>query len=257
MSLILLGSLLLISISTFASDKLIGCDLNKMKWVGIPFDSNGVLNPKCKPQILYSWVGSSNTIDQDDYKWPFRRKTAIFFHRTPLATSLYGSFSYRVKLKSNINYKLVPWNEAHYKCLYPEAEKKVTVYVNQDKNGFSEYVLCSDEPVESWSLGMNEHLLEMKREFNLIKRNGALNVDGFLNPNTRKYGCSSCFQRYTVHDARNDGSESTILKSINLMKTFVESNRGKVFNLKDKRYYTDGIKAEEHFETSLKLPFHK
>ena len=71
----------------------------------------------------------------------------------------------------------------------------------------------------------------MKREFNLIKRLGALNLDGFLTPNTQKYSCSDCFQRYTINDARNDGSESTILKSIDLMKHFTDSDQGRVYNL--------------------------
>ena len=233
------------------------CNLEEMKWVGMPFDKSGKFQPDCKPQILYSWLDSPNTINQSDSKWPFRRKRAIFFHRTPLATSIYGSFSYRVKLKANVRYKLVPWNTAHYKCLYPEKEKLNTVYVNQDKNGFSEYVLCSHGPVESWSFGVNEHLSEMKREFNLIKRLGALNVDGFLNSNTQKYSCSDCFQRYTINDARNDGSESTILKSIDLMKHFTDSDQGRVYNLIKNRSYTTGSGVEEHFKTNLKLPFHK
>ncbi len=252
-----IGFFIFMSLSVFANEKPSTCDLDKMKWVGIPFDSQGTFNSNCKPQILYSWIESPRTINENDYKWPFRRKSAIFFHRTPLATSLYGNFSYRVKLKDDVRYKLVPWNEAHYKCLYPEAEKKVTVYVNQDKNGFSEYVLCSEGPVESWSFGMNEHLLEMKREFALIKELGALNVDGFLNPNTRKYGCNDCFQRYTVHDARNDGSESTILKSLDFMERFTDSNFGKVFSIKDMKAYKEGLKVKEHFKTNLKLPFHQ
>ena len=88
-----------------------------MTWTGMPFDKNGVYHSECKPQILYSWVGSPETINSNDKLWPFRRKTAIFFHRTPLATSIYGSFSYRVKLKPNVKFKSVPWNEAHYLTL--------------------------------------------------------------------------------------------------------------------------------------------
>lgn len=249
---------LLISVLSFpgiAQTK--SCDLSKMKWVGMPFDKAGVFHEECRPQILYSWIDSVHRINQSDSLWPFRRTKAIFFHRTPLATSFYGDFSYRVKLKENVRYKLVPWNEAHYKCLYPEEEKKNTVYVNQDPNGFSEYVLCSSGPVESWSFGIEEHLNEMKREYSLIKEKGPLNVDGFLNPNSRKYGCSSCFQGYTIHDARNDGSERTILNSMERMNSFVETKEGRVYNLVDKQTYRSGEKVEEHFETRLVLPFHK
>jgi hypothetical protein len=233
------------------------CDLENMKWVGIPFDKSGVFYEDCRPQILYSWIASPDTISPDDQLWPFRRKTAIFFHRTPLATSIYGSFSYRVKLKSTVRYKLVPWNEAHYKCLYPESEKKNTVYVNQDPNGFSEYVLCSPGPVESWSFGVREHHSEMLREYDYIKKLGAKNVDGFLNPNSKKYHCETCFQGYTIHDARNDGSEQTILKSIEFMDYFIGTERGKVYNLIDNKTYTSGPEVDEHFITNLKLPFHK
>ena len=250
----------LICVLTFIISSLVfsqDCDLEKMKWTGMPFDKDGVFHEECIPQILYSWVGSPETINSQDHLWPFRRKTAIFFHRTPLATSIYGSFSYRVKLKSNVVYKLVSWNEAHYKCLYPESEKKNTVYVNQDPNGFSEYVLCSPGPVESWSFGLAQHHQEMSREYNLIKQNGALNTDGFLNPNTRKYGCEKCFQGYTIHDARNDGSEQTILKSIDFMEHFSGAGRAKMYNLIDGRVYRQGSKVDEHFKTNLKLPFHK
>lgn len=240
--------------STYAFSK--ECDLEKAKWTGIPFDRNGVMQEECRPQILYSWIDSPETINASDRLWPFRRKTAIFFHRTPLATSIYGSFSYRVKLKSDVKYKLVPWNEAHYKCLYPEAEKKNTVYVNQDPNGFSEYVLCSSGPVESWSFGIRKHHEEMKKEYALIKTKGARNVDGFLNPNSEKYKCEKCFQGYTIRDARNDGSEQTILKSIDFMDYFIGTKRGKVYNLLDNKTYTSGPKVDEHFQTGLKLPFH-
>jgi hypothetical protein len=247
-------SLIILSSSMAFSQE---CDLEKAKWTGMPFNSKGEFLEKCKPQILYSWIGSPETINTEDMLWPFRRKTAIFFHRTPLATSMYGSFSYRVKLKENVRYKLVPWDTAHTNCLYPEAEKKNTVYVNQDKNGFSEYVLCSAGPVESWSFGLKEHHEEMKREYNLIKKKGARNVDGFLNPNKEKYACAKCFQGYTIHDARNDGSEQTILKSMDFMDRFVGLGTGRVYDLLTKKTYSSGAKVDEHFSTNLKLPFHK
>jgi len=257
---LLIGLLGIMSISAFSKvshETVQTCNLDKMKWVGIPFDKNGRFQSNCKPQILYSWIDSPETINQTDMKWPFRRKSAIFFHRTPLATSIYGTFSYRVKLKANVKYKLVEWNTAHYKCLYPEREKRNTVYVNQDKNGFSEYVLCSHGPVESWSFGLNGHLNEMKREYNLIKRLGPLNVDGFLNPNKSKYRCRSCFQGYTINDARNDGSESTILKSMDLMKHIVGTKQGRVYDLMRNRTYKSGANLDQHFKTNLKLLFHK
>lgn len=232
------------------------CDLQKMRWTGMPFDKEGLYHDECEPQILYSWVGSLATIKPDDLYWPFRRKTAIFFHRTPLATSIYGNFSYRVKLKDNVQYKEVPWNEAHYKCLYPEEEKRHTVYVNQDPNGFSEYVLCSSGPVESWSFGLSDHYHEMKREFSMIKNYGALNVDGFLNPNTKKYECDECFQKYTIHDARNDGSEKTISNSIQRMRDVVGLKYGRVYDLVDKTQSRDAESIRKHFETKLELPFH-
>lgn len=251
------GLLVLVNFTTLEALSADKCDLKAMRWVGIPFNKEGRFQKHCRPQVLYSWIASLDTINQKDLYWPFRRKRAIFFHRTPLATSIYGSYSYRVKLKPNVRFKLVPWNEAHYKCLYPEWEKKKTVYVNQDRNGFSEYVLCSDGPVESWSFGMPEHLNEMKREFNLIKELGALNVDGFLNPNTRKYGCEKCFQRYTIHDARNDGSETTILNSIDYMDRTVDLRVGAVYDLVARKKYQQGEAVKKHFETMLKLPFHK
>lgn len=248
---------ILVSSAFAQSAKQKACDLKALKWTGIPFNKQGVFLEECRPQILYSWIERSETIKQNDSIWPFRRETAIFFHRTPLATSIYGAFSYRVKLKADVKYKLVPWDEAHYKCLYPEAEKKNTVYVNQDKNGFSEYVLCSSGPVESWSFGMNEHHQEMEREYAYIKKHGARNTDGFLNPNTEKYGCATCFQGYTIQDARNDGSEGTILKSMGIMEHFVGTKEGRVYNLLDGKSYKSGPKVEEHFKTRLAFPFHK
>jgi hypothetical protein len=55
---------------------------------------------------------------------------------------------------------------------------------------------------------------------------------------------------------RNDGSESTILKIIDLMKHFVKSRQGRVYNLINNRSYKTGPKVDEHFKTNLKLPFH-
>lgn len=131
------------------------------------------------------------------------------------------------------------------------------MYVNQDKNGFSEYVFCSHGPVESWSFGMKESYNEMTREFNYIKTVGPKNADGFLNPNTVKYGCAECFQGYTIHDARNDGSEITIKNSMNYMLRTVAQQKGKVYDLRSYWVYKRGDKVNEHFKTHLKLPFHK
>jgi uncharacterized protein (DUF2147 family) len=97
----------------------------------------------------------------------------------------------------------------------------------------------------------------MLREYDYIKKLGAKNVDGFLNPNSKKYHCETCFQGYTIHDARNDGSEQTILKSIEFMDYFIGTERGKVYNLIDNKTYTSGPEVDEHFITNLKLPFHK
>ena len=61
--------------SSFAKE----CDLENLKWTGIPFHKSGKFLKECKSQTLYSWIGDLKTINQKDILWPFRRKTAIFF----------------------------------------------------------------------------------------------------------------------------------------------------------------------------------
>lgn len=233
------------------------CDLESMKWAGIPYDRAGIYHPECRPQILYSWLTSSNLIDVNDSIWPFRRGYAFMF-RSPLGSAMYGSFSYRVKLRPDVEYKLEPWTPDHAKCRHPDAEKRRTLYVSQDAaSGFSEYVICSPDIVASWSFGTLEHLEEMRAERELIDQRGAENVDGYLNPNSHEPGvaCQTCFHGYTIHDARNDGSSATIDELIAIQAEWVSSKRGRVYSLEDGRTYTSGAEFDAHFSSRLPLPF--
>lgn len=240
------------------------CDVLAMRWAPMPFDAQGKYRAGCEPTVLYSWLTAKDVIDTGDARWPLRRGPSAFFHRTPLATFLYGQYSYRVKLKPGVRFKIDDpndWN-AHAGCKHPEKEMKDTVYLwNDEKVGFTEYVLCSMGPVESWSFGMPEHFEEMKRERELIERLGKKNMDGFMNPSRTSErpgrSCKDCFQGYTIHDARNKGDVAALDRAFALMRASIDLREGRVYYPDSRRVRASGPEVDAHFTVSLPLPFHR
>lgn len=237
------------------------CDVLAMKWNPLPFDrEHHRYHAGCEPSVLYSWLSAKEVIDTKDPGWPTRVGKA-FFHRTPLSTFLYGNFSYRVKLKPGTKFKHDPDWDTHYYCRHPASEKEDTVYIWSDANiGFSEYVLCSNGPIESWSFGMPEHFEEMKRERALVEQLGYKNMDGFVDP-SRAAGvssqCKDCFMGYQVHDSRNAADVPSLNRAFALMKQSLKEKEGRVYYPDTGKTYESGPEADKHFEVGLLLPFHK
>jgi len=229
------------------------CNLKEFRWTGIPFDKNHVYHQECEPEALYSWVTSPNIIDTNDPDWPVKRGKAYFF-RTPLGTSEYGTFSYRVKLKKGLQFKEVTWAS---NCPYPEEEKKHTVYVVNDQvSGFSEYFLCSNDPIESWSFAMRDHYIEMVNEYNFAKTVDPKELDGLTRPEGINY-CANCYNAQKIHDARNPNTFASLHSSIQLMLSWVQAGRGKVFDMNSRRAFTSGPIVDSHFSRTLNFIFHK
>lgn len=95
----------------------------------------------------------------------------LYLWRTPVGSFGYGDLSIRIKLKPNVKFKLIGRFER--KCPISPEQDANTVYVwdGQGMNhleGYSEYILCSSGPVESWSYGMPQALEEIKRELTWI-----------------------------------------------------------------------------------------
>ena len=232
-----------------------------LKWTGLPYDAKGKYHPECEVQILYSWITTKQIIDAKDANWPIRRGRA-FFTRSPLASFMYGMYSYRVKLKPGLDFKLEDWDDNHFMCRHPEEEKKHTVYVNHDlRNGFSEYVLCSNEVIDSWSFGTPEQYQEMVRERELIQKIGYKKVDGYIDPNrgpgthVHMPKCTQCFQGYTMHDARHPGDLATLDRAFELMQESIESKEGAVYIPTTKKIVKSGPEYAAHFNNRILFGF--
>ena len=91
-----------------------------------------------------------------------------------MGSFFYGDLALRIKLRKNVRFvfsnleKTLPLDSRdceYYKKKYPkDFSKLVIAHVFTAKHGMSEYVLCSEGAVHSWSYGTPEQLVESQLE---------------------------------------------------------------------------------------------
>jgi hypothetical protein len=148
-----------------------------------PFDSSGRFLKECAPEVLYSWqtqemLGYYATHSTPQQLLPIQR---LFAWRTPLYMYGFGGGVLRMKLRPETRFVLLPqdvrtyaidnfgWNteDARVKaCQYWNNTLKApakTVFV-AIYDQVSEYILCDDSAVESFSTNTPELLQELQWE---------------------------------------------------------------------------------------------
>jgi hypothetical protein len=153
------------------------CESKEGGNVVLPFnsDTNEIIK-ECVPEVLYSWK-SKQKIKQyietmsDENFLPFGQ--TLWTWRTPIGTFGYGDYVLRIKLKPNLN---VFWNRRWDEsggCKYLDANQKKNTIIFGYYGGknYSEYVICSQEAIESWSYGTSEIQIEMMNEYEWVEKN--------------------------------------------------------------------------------------
>ncbi len=122
---------------------------------------------KCAPDTLYSWQSEFDPALFE--KDPLLGRGYLYTWRTPLGTFGYGENQIRIKLRKNVQFKWVDWNDRD--CRQKDSKESInTVYVAYlAPFRASEYLLCSDGPVESWSTGTLGAYLEAVNELEHVK----------------------------------------------------------------------------------------
>lgn len=128
---------------------------------------DGKIDENCMPDTLYTW----QTFDRineftkkfSGAKWPDSfAGYSLFTHFNPVATFGYGQGSLRIKLKPGTRFKRVTDNEVKgdiCKAL-SKAELSTTVLVRVT-SAFTDFILCSPGPIQSWSTGTHRHYDEI------------------------------------------------------------------------------------------------
>lgn len=134
-----------------------------------------VFLPECAPDVLYSWKKGDKfekRLFDPNHFLEVHKTKGLYAWRTPMGTYGYGDTPVRMKLKPNVKFVLLNDSMRKRSCSsFSQSEKETTVYISYLREvNAAEYLLCSDGPVESWSLGIPEVVTEVKREKSYIER---------------------------------------------------------------------------------------
>lgn len=171
------------------------CHRDDMAGAYYLWNQNGEFLPQCAPEILYSWrsltwlTSLQNRHDNQNahHHWPRIPDEAFverYFWMTPLGTFGYGQGVLRVKLRPHIHFRAIERSQRHC-SLFSEEEKRTTVFMAVSRPPdtdayFTEFITCSEEVVESWSIDSSVAYEEALREFTWIIRNPISTWDAYI-----------------------------------------------------------------------------
>jgi hypothetical protein len=185
---------------------------------------------------------------------------ALYLSETPMSSFGYGSndgsggYAIRIKLKAGVHFLIVP---APPNCQTVGDIGKNTVFVRVFDNNHgggklssgADFILCSSEPVHSWSYGTREFYDELSRD-----------VSRATNPPTpnswlsymRRPDATGTYQP-SIWDLGSDHHPFTDQQLTNTLKNQLvmsNDNEGKIFYNPDDPG-TEAKKREEHFTTKI------
>lgn len=226
------------------------CENQQLGNVTSPFDANGKFVPYCAPDTLYTWQ-SSRSVQAHYLSGPAQNGAyisdiAVFTARTPLSSHGYGEESIRIKLIPDAVFidthsisspdRRAQSDCDFYKKKYASVYKKMVLF-SRTSLGYSEYILCSDGPIQSFSWGTKEHLQEMLREMSWYKHHPRPQDHDALE---RRLGLFND-QKLDSKDFSVAGAENRVAR----MEKIAANNLGKVILLKKDASYG------AHFSTNL------
>lgn len=208
----------------------------------IPFDKKGTFTPECAPDTLYgwhSWSRISAASEEHNTKEVIRfGHDRFFLWRTPIGSFGYGNASFRFKLRPAVKFVWVDFDNRDCGALAKHNDIQNSVFVDHNSgvgNGnYSEYVLCSAGPIESWSTDLSYDVDEMDKEYSWIHAHSRGNkefdsLSGTNLGNSFPWSVDQDWDSEFGHD--NDWSEAALKKNIAQSRKNV--NLGRVFFSRD------------------------
>ena len=198
-----------------------------------PFDEKGNFEPECAPDTLYSWQ-SVETIKK--YYAGTQSPTqlfnlnghALYTAREPVGTFGYGRDSLRLKLKPGAKFVLVDSEKVDKNCASFKAKGYDVDHSIFVTKGMSEYIFCSDQPVESWSVDSALHLQEIKDDLDWIEKHSS---EKSFDSYTR--GQCPWTYEFDVWHGHTDWNKSTLEINMALIKMKIDEQKGAVNYRKD------------------------
>jgi hypothetical protein len=238
----------------------------------------------CRPDTLYSW-GSMKKIEilkqqMGKGEWSEQFSKQLFATFLPVGTFFYGDLPIRIKLKKNLNFKQIGYNDCRLDKRLSNRkirENQTTVFYDVRAlpdggpvpNGeyLYDFIICSPEVIESWSYGQKEHFDEVIRDLKWITDNA--NKGSFVSYTQLRNGEPGIdinfedrpFVRYFTHSKRRtegqtiDGyevNEKTLYKNISSFFRIANEGQGDVFFNPNS---TISNTIDEHFSTNKKTYF--
>ncbi len=210
------------------------CEQDRFRGATLPFDKSGKFLPECAPDTLYHWK-KHDYLERDlkqvnDSTLLPIPVGQLFTWRTPIGSYTYGEVSIRIKLRDGV--KFIYQDQNTRGCASAVAKNGPNIVLAVSLSSivrYSEYILCSDAPVHSWSYGTEEHLQEMEKEIQYIEAHKPGEFDLFHDDSG-------------MHIPWNGGSgfktnatRSSLDEKVNQMKKFVADQAGQIFFAKDVR----------------------
>ena len=231
-----------LSFSSFANDRK-SVDWKKCRrtvsdtgYTTIPFSKviQGEFIEECAPEVIYSWredVSLEHMIQaakMDKGIVASHPKKKLFAAKTPISSHGYGMTGVRIKLKDDV--KFVSANNSwgtdrdcdSYKHKYPENYKRLVIVAYLDYLNFSEYVICDDDAIHSWSYGTPEHFAEIEKEYAYFLKNpksGEHEAVAMKNPVINSEFCVDL----------KDCSEEKFKERMKRHQEMIKENKGKIF----------------------------
>lgn len=244
--------IVLLSISSFAQSSYMD-KCNNQHSSGQSTGSSFVKeSPACHPDTLYSWQPISRINWEVFTKTPlaFGKSDYLYAWRTPLGTFGYGDVQIRMKLRADVEFIEIDETMRFCESLTRTYSKKA-VFVSIFNVGYgyvTDYLLCSGDPIESWSAHASGAFDEAERELTYLEthyKNLIQTYDSYLMPFGRKRIAARYPGLYFIpidHGIRS-WSAFNLKKKTNSLKVLLNNQMGRVY----------GESTNDHFSTKVNL----
>jgi hypothetical protein len=206
----------------------------------IPFDAEGKFVSACAPDTLYAWHTDEQlnlAIRSESVSTLLKlkaRSTRSFLWRTPVGSFGYGPRAVRLKLKPNVKFVKVEFDNRDCQTLKETYNVGKTVFTHASAdigNGdYSEYIICSDDVVESWSTDMSFAAQEMSKDYARVKAQeqaGTKNYDSLFGTDASTKPPWSIDQNWDNSFQTTDWSEDGL--QTNIARAKAHSGEGRVY----------------------------
>jgi hypothetical protein len=189
-----------------------------------PIDALGYVLDKCTPDVLYSWLSKDQLLklSNDSSKEHLLPQKATYTWKTPIGSFGYGDSLLRIKLRKGVRFKQIPHLNRNCSELQKQYDLSQTVFVIKLFDSYSEFLICGDASIHSWSFGTKEILEEVDKELKWIKRHSSKNFDMFV-----RFGSRMPWEIGTFLDGM-PFSKKQLTENINTLTSFVNEGTGTI-----------------------------